>query len=171
MTNFLNPADVSATALVQRTTTSSTAVSTWSTGKSIFTAVQAPTDTDITTVKIVFSGTGFTDATADTLVLNADIAMGSNFTGTGISLGGVSGINFNYASASKTLLLTHGDVVPSASNVVTPFSAAEVAAISNAVKLKLTAAGTYKTEIFFGDSGLYHNEAFSLSSSATHTVV
>lgn len=171
VTNFLNPADVSPTAAVQRTTTSSTAVSTWLGGKSIFTGVQAPIDTDITTVKMVFSGTGFTDPTADTLVLNADLSMGSDQTGTGISLAGLSGINYKYVAATKTLLLTHGDVVPSASNIVTPFSSAEVAAISNAVKLKLSAANTYKTDIFFGDAGLYHNEAFSLTSSATHTVI
>ncbi|WP_306602882.1 hypothetical protein [Azonexus sp.] len=100
--------DLSATAGVQATASTAMMFSDAYTGKSIASAIQAPAATDIASIKLVIAGAGL-DVAVDKLYLDANQALNANFTGSNKTINSISGINYTYDAASKTLLLTKND--------------------------------------------------------------
>ena len=90
-----------------------------SNGKSIASAIQAPNDIDITKIKIVLAGANL-DAlvSKDQLVLDAAKSLNADFTGSNQTINSISGIDYAYTAATKTLTLTkNGGGALTASNV------------------------------------------------------
>ena len=74
-------------------------------GKSIAGDTQAPSSTDIGRVKIVLAGAGL-DKVNDKLVLDSAIVLSADVTGSNVTIGTITGIDYKYDSASQTLTLT-----------------------------------------------------------------
>ena len=87
------------------------------------------TDTDIKTIKVVLGGAGLNEAN-DKLVLDAELALNADIAKvTGKTIGTVSGLEYSYTHASKTLII---------SKTSGAFNPADVAKVVEAIQLKNT---------------------------------
>ncbi|CAB5508468.1 hypothetical protein AZO1586I_2743 [Bathymodiolus thermophilus thioautotrophic gill symbiont] len=87
------------------------------------------TDTDIKTIKVVLGGAGLNE-TNDKLVLDAELALNADIAKvTGKTIGTVSGLEYSYTHASKTLII---------SKTSGAFDPADVAKVVEAIQLKNT---------------------------------
>ena len=91
------------------------------------------TDTDIKTIKVVLGGAGLNE-TNDKLVLDAELALNADIAKvTGKTIGTVSGLEYSYTHASKTLII---------SKTSGAFDPADVAKVVEAIQLKNTDAAS-----------------------------
>ncbi|CAC9638133.1 hypothetical protein [uncultured Gammaproteobacteria bacterium] len=91
------------------------------------------TDTDIKTIKVVLGGAGLNE-TNDKLVLDAELALNADIAKvTGKTIGTVSGLEYSYTHASKTLII---------SKTSGAFNPADVAKVVEAIQLKNTDAAS-----------------------------
>ena len=91
------------------------------------------TDTDIKTIKVVLGGAGLNEAN-DKLVLDAELALNADIAKvTGKTIGTVSGLEYSYTHASKTLII---------SKTSGAFDPADVAKVVEAIQLKNTDAAS-----------------------------
>ncbi len=101
------------------------------TGKSIAVDLQAPIDTDISTVTIQFAGL---DTANDKLLLEGTVAKAFNAisAATNVTIGGVAGLNYTYTPATGVLTITKnggGALAP-----------ADIDAVVTAIKLQTTSS-------------------------------
>ena len=95
--------------------------------------LQDTTDTDIKTIKVVLGGAGLNE-TNDKLVLDAELALNADIAKvTGKTIGTVSGLEYSYTHASKTLII---------SKTSGAFDPADVAKVVEAIQLKNTDAAS-----------------------------
>ncbi|VVH66708.1 Flagellar hook-length control protein FliK, partial [uncultured Gammaproteobacteria bacterium] len=91
------------------------------------------TDTDIKTIKVVLGGAGLNEAN-DKLVLDTELALNADIAKvTGKTIGTVSGLEYSYTHASKTLII---------SKTSGTFGSADMAKVVEAIQLKNTDAGS-----------------------------
>ncbi len=126
---LLRAMDLDSTTLDVQTSATQTAGSGISVGRQIFPSINKSLTDDIASIKVVASGT--LDATNDQIVFgNVSHAIDANaLTGTGITVNGVSGIDWAYSS-SKQLLLTKTDG--------TAFTAAEAQLVEQGIRFAST---------------------------------
>lgn len=118
----LNATDLGASAVNSTGTVGS------NTNIELSTDVLTPSDADIDTIKIVVSG--LADGSNEKLIIDGSTeeSMNANFSGSNITSGGVSGIDYDYTSSSNTLLITKTN-----SGV---FSGSEIVSIIEAILYK-----------------------------------
>jgi hypothetical protein len=89
--------------------------------------IATPSATDIKEIKIVLGGAAL-DVVNDRLVLNVELALGSDHNGDNITIGTIAGIDYRYTNSDKTLVISKGDA--------SSFSASQIESIIEAIKLK-----------------------------------
>ncbi len=113
----------------------------------VSTTVATPTATDIKQLSIVMGGANF-DGNNAKLVLDAEKFLSGDFSSSGVSIGGITGLSYSYTASSKTLLISKTD----GSNFTTP---GNIPSILGGIKFETTSAvqGNRTATISYIDAG------------------
>lgn len=103
--------DLASTDGIQATTSITVNAAEASAGKSIASAIQAPTALDIASIKIVLSGAGLDvtgSSATDQLILDSAKYLDADFTSgsSAVTINQITGLDYAYTASNKTLLIT-----------------------------------------------------------------
>ena len=154
--------DLSSASGVQTTATADVSAEQANSGIVIFGDIQDIDASDITSIEIVIGGA--IDTANDQIEMNVDRNINANFSETtGVSIGGVAGVNYSYDFATKALTITK--------NGGGAFSSSQVNQIQSAVKFKSTSTteGDRNFTIYYidvaGNQGASATESLHLDAS------